>query len=115
MKTYNNRIHSIIQMSPEEAELKKNLVQVRKNQEKNKYAKIKRKKPKYKKGDKVRISISKDIFGRGYHPYFKEETFIITDVRHKLPIPTYELSSLEDKEETPLIGNFYGHEITLIK
>ena len=58
---------------------------------------------------------SKGIFGRGYHPYFKQETFVITDISHTLPIPTYELSSLEDKEETPLIGNFYGNEITKTK
>ena len=102
-------------MSPEEAELEENYVKVRRNQEKNKYNKIKRKQPKYKIGDKVRISISKDIFGRGYHPYFKQETFLITDISRKLPIPTYELSSLEDKEETPLIGHFYGNEITLTK
>ena len=102
-------------MTPEEAELKENLLKVRTNQEKNKYNKIKRKPSKYKIGDKVRISISKDIFGRGYHPYFKQETFVITDISHNLPIPTYELSSLEDKEESPLLGNFYENEITLIK
>ena len=77
LKTYNGRYHTVIKMTPEEAE---------KDAEKlfsmyqQRFSKFKRKKPRYRVGQKVRISISKDKFHRSYHPQFQVEQFLISRV-----------------------------------
>lgn len=100
-------------MTPNQAEKPENWSKVRKNQEENKYSKVKRTQPIYKIGDIVRISINKGKFGRGYHHYFKQEKFKITSIDTHLDIPTYELTSIDNKDT--LIGNFYSNEITKTK
>ena len=113
MRSYNNRYHRMIQMTPQQAEKPENYASVRLAQEITKYSKVKKKQPIYKVGDKVRISISKDLFHRGYYMYFKEEIFKIKSVSNRLPITLYEIQTLDGKET--LLGGWYSSELTLVK
>ena len=72
--TYNNHKHRMIGMSPAEAELPGRTYRIRRKQELH-HSKIKRKKPKYKIGQTVRISIMKGKFDRVFTPQFMEEIF----------------------------------------
>ena len=109
---YNHRKHRMIGMTPAEAEKPGRTSAIRKIQEKH-YAKVKRIKPKFKAGQTVRISKFKDHFDRGFTQQFQEEVFKIKSVSTKLPIPTYELQTLDEQET--LIGNFYANELTKVK
>ena len=106
--TFNNRKHRMIGMSPAEAELPGRTYHIRRKQELH-YSKIKRKKPKYKISQTVRISIMKEKFDRGFAPQFIEEIFKIKSISTHLPKPTYELETLEQDET--LEGNFYESEL----
>ena len=112
VKTYNSRVHRMIGMSPAEAEKARNAPKVRMKQEEA-YGKIKRRPPKFKKGQTVRISKLRAQFDRGYEKQFTEEIYKIRRVFTRLPVPTYELETL-DGDET-LEGNFYANELTLTK
>ena len=112
VKTYNSRIHRMIGMSPAEAEKARNAPKVRMKQEEA-YAKIKRRLPKFKKGQTVRISNYRAQFDRGYNKQFTEEIYKIRRVFTRLPIPTYELETLDGDETVE--GNFYANELTLAK
>ena len=107
--TYNHRKHRMIGMSPAEAELPGRTYFIRRKQELH-YSKFKRKRPKYKIGQTVRISIMKGKFDRGFTQQFKEEIFKIKSIFTRLPKPTYELETLEQDET--LEGNFYESELT---
>ena len=96
VKTYNERYHRGIGMSPSEGEKSKNASKIRNIHEK-KYARVKRKKPKFKVGDEVRVSVLKSKFSREYHQRFREEVFKIKSVSTKLPIPTYTLSDYKGR------------------
>ena len=108
---YNHRKHRMIGMSPNEAEKPGRASAIRRIQEKH-YAKVKRIKPRFKIGQTVRISKFKDHFDRGFTQQFQKEIFRIKSIFTRLPIPTYELQTL-DGEET-LIGNFYANELTKV-
>ena len=109
--SYNHRKHRMIGMSPAEAEKPGHASKIRRLQEKH-YAKVKRIKPRFKTGQTVRITKSKDHFGRGFTQQFQEEIFKIKSISTKLPIPTYELQTLNEDET--LIGNFYANELTKV-
>ncbi|KAL9987187.1 hypothetical protein ACROYT_G001446 [Oculina patagonica] len=69
-------------------------------------------KPKFKVGDKVRISKYKRIvFDKGYTPNWSEEMFVITKIQHTNPI-TYKLKDLRDEE---IQGSFYEPELLKAK
>ena len=106
--TYNNRKHRMIGMSPAEAELPGRAYHIRRKHEMH-YSKIKRKKPKYKIGQTVLISIIKGKFDKGFTPQFKEEIFKIKSISTPLSKPTYDLETLEQDET--LEGNFYESEL----
>ena len=91
---YNNRKHRMIGMTPAEAELPGWAYHIRRKQELH-YSKIKRKKPKYKIGQTVRIIITKGKFDRGFTPQFKEEIFKIISISTRLPKPTYECTDIK--------------------
>lgn len=112
VKTYNSREHRMIGMSPMEAEDEKSAYLIRKKQEKS-YAKKPRRKPVFKKGDTVRVSKLKGQFDRGFDQQFLEEIYKIKHVFDRLPIPTYQLETLEGDEVVE--GNFYGSELTPAK
>ena len=69
-----------------------------------------RKKPKFKIGDKVRITKYKTIFAKGYWPNWTEEVFVISAVKLTNPV-TYRLKDLQDEE---LKGSFYEKELQKI-
>ena len=109
--SYNHRKHRMIGMSPAEAEKPGRSGAIRRMQEKH-YAKVKRMKPRFRVGQTVRITKFKDHFDRGFTHQFQEEIFKIKSISTKLPIPTYELQTLEEDET--LIGNFYANELTKV-
>lgn len=110
LETYNKRIHRMIKMSPAKAELPSNHFKLR-NILEERLSKIKRKPPKFKVGDLVRISTSKS-FKRSYEIQSSEEVFRIQAINHKHRIPTYELQTFDGTET--LDGFFYAFELTQI-
>ena len=111
LKAYNNRKHRMIKLSPLQAEKPENSLKVRHENEKR-YVKVRRRKPRYKVGQEVRISIQKGKFTRGYNPQQNEEVFKIKTISTTLPIPLYTLQSY-DGDET-IEGDFYAHELTAV-
>ena len=63
--------------------------------------------PKFKVGDHVRISKSKNIFAKGYAPSWSEEAFIVNKITNTIPW-TYTISDLNGEEIT---GSFYEKEL----
>ena len=112
METYNNRVHRMISLTPKEGEEEENHSIIRHANEK-KYAKVKRRKPKYSVGQTVRISIQKNKFTRGYNPQHQEEVFKIKSISTALPIPLYQLENYDSNET--IEGDFYEFEITPVK
>ncbi|KAL9989245.1 hypothetical protein ACROYT_G003774 [Oculina patagonica] len=110
VKEYNNTKHSSIKMTPTEASKEKNqgIVYL------NLYGDMEplSAKPKFKVGDKVRISKYKRIvFDKGYTPNWSEEMFVITKIQHTNPI-TYKIKDLNDEE---IKGSFYEPELLKAK
>ena len=87
---YLNRYHRTIKMSPLEAENPDNHAKVRQTLI-QKYREIeeKRKDPKFRVGDTVRISATRTAFQRGYHQNFTTEVWTIRKVLNNLPFPRY--------------------------
>ena len=67
--------------------------------------------PKFKIGDRVRISVHKTMFDNKYTPNWTEERFLVTKVFHTDP-PTY---SVKDEEGELIEGKFYKQELLLSK
>lgn len=111
--TYNTRYHRIIKMTPTEAENPENHLQLRKNME-GRYIKFiaKKRAPAFNVGDIVRIMKDKGRFGRSYDEQSVEELFKVAKVNTRLPIPTYDLTEYDG---TPIVGRFYGFELTMVK
>ena len=63
--------------------------------------------PKFKVGDRVRISKYKNIFAKGYMPNWSEKVFIIKKVKNTVPW-TYVINDLNGEEIT---GTFYEEEL----
>ena len=91
-KIYLNREHRTIKMSPNQAELPENQAKIRRIYlDKYQEAEKNRKLPKFKVGEKVRISILRGRFNRGYHQNFTQETWKISKVLDNLPQPRYKV------------------------
>ena len=95
---YNNTYHTTIKMKP---------IDVKDNTYINTSKKINNKDPKFKVGDRVRISKYKNIFAKGYIPNLSEEVFIIKKVKNIVPW-TYVIDDLNGEE---IIGTFYEKEL----
>ena len=67
----------------------------------------KKKDPKFKVGDYVRISKYKNIFAKGYTPNWSEEVFIVSKIKNTVPW-TYVISDLNGEE---IIRSFYEKEL----
>ncbi len=104
MNDYNNRYHRTIKMTPTEASEKENEVEVLNNQG---FAGRIAKKPKFKVGDRVRISRLKGLFEKGYLPNWSEEVFEIVEVKYTNPY-TY---ILKDSQGEVVVGSFYTEEL----
>jgi len=70
-----------------------------------------RKNPKFKVGDKVRVSKVKHVFQKGYTPSFTTEIFTVSAVKPTIPV-TYRLKDYQDK---PIQKGFYQEELTAAK
>ena len=69
-------------------------------------------KPKFKVGDKVRISkYKRNVFHKGYTPNWTEELFTIDKIQYTNPI-TYKLKDLNNEE---IKGSFYEPELLKAK
>jgi hypothetical protein len=127
VSSYNNTVHSSIGIAPNKVN-EKNQDQVweflyRKILEQKKTAK-----PKFKVGDRVRLSISKSTFQKGesnrlllylhpkpiqmsiylgYLPRYTEEVFVVGSVNNTIPV-TYRIQDLKDEQ---VKGSFYESEL----
>ena len=66
--------------------------------------KINNKNPKFKVGDRVKISKYKNVLSRGYVPNWSEEVFVVNKIKNTVPW-TYEINNLNGEK---IIGSFYG-------
>ena len=105
MDKYNSTKHRSIGMTPTDARKPSNYQQVFKNLYLKK-VKARKKEPKFKFGDKVRISIKKDIFEKGFTINWSDKIYTITEVLNTLP-PTYKIK--DDRVE--IKGTFYEQEL----
>ena len=106
LEQYNNTKHSPIKMTPVEASKKKNENTVYFNL----YGDMEQllSKPKFKIGDKVRISkYKRKVFDKGYTPNWTEEIFLVDKIQSTNPI-TYRLKDLNNEE---IQGSFYEPEL----
>ena len=95
---YNNTYQTTIKMKP---------IDVKVNTYINTDKEINNKDPKFKVGDRVRISKYKNIFAKGYMPNWSEEVFVIKKVKNTVPW-TYVIDDLNGEE---IIGSFYEKEL----
>ena len=63
--------------------------------------------PKFKVGDRVRISKYKNIFAKGYTPNWSEEVFVIKKVKNTVPW-TYVINDINGEE---IAGTFYEKDL----
>jgi len=104
---YNNTMHSSIKMTPVDASKSENELIVYNNLYPEKEEKTK--KPKFKVGDKVRITKKKDTFEKGYTTRWTREIFVIETVLNTTPV-TYKIKDLKDEE---IKGSFYEKELQI--
>ena len=102
---YNSTKHRSIGMTPTDARKPSNYQQVFKNLYLKK-VQTRNKQPKFKVGDKVRISVKKDIFEKGFTINWSDKIYTINEVLKTLP-PTYKIK--DDREE--IKGSFYEQEL----
>lgn len=105
LKTYNNRIHSSIKLKPVDASKPENEKSILSTLYRNKP--IKKSKPKFKVGDKVRIYKYKWTFEKGYTPNWTEEIFVVDKVQHTSPV-TYKIKDTLGEE---VEGGMYEQEL----
>ena len=109
LKQYNNTKHSSTKITPVEASKKENegIVYF------NLYDDIEpSSKPKFKVGDKVRISkYKRKVFDKGYTPNWTEEIFTIDNIQYTDPI-THKIKDLNNEE---IQGSFYEPELLKAK
>ena len=94
---YNNTYHTTIKIKPIDVKDNTYINTSKKNNYKN---------PKFKVGDRVRISKYKNIFAKSYTPNWSEEVFVIKKVKSTVPW-TYVINDLNGEE---IIGTFYEKE-----
>ena len=107
LKTYNSSFHRSIKMTPFAASDIKNSNRVFANLYSDAiYTPVK--KPKFKIGDKVRISkYKRKLFDKGFTPNWTEEVFVVDGILHTKPV-TYRLVDLQGETVT---GSFYEQEL----
>jgi len=104
IEKYNNTKHSTIGMTPVQADKNPSSVILKRR-------KITDCTIKFKLGDKVRISIHKGVFTKGYLPNWSTEIFSVVKINNTLPV-TYNLQDFTGK---PIAGSFYSEEICKTK
>ena len=63
--------------------------------------------PKFKVGDRVRISKFKNVLAKGYTPNWSEELFVVKEIKDIVPW-TYITNDLNGEE---IVGSFYEKEL----
>ena len=107
VNNYNNKYHSTIKMTPIQGSRK-----INENKIKNIYNFEKTKKPgKFKIGDRVRLSLEKNIFEKSYETNWTQEIFEIYDIKYT-NVPYYYLKDLNNEK---LQGTFYQEELQKTK
>lgn len=110
VKSYNNRKHRMINMSPNDAEnnpethITLNLAQAKRD------SLQKQKQPQYKVGSYVRIAKQKGKFSRSYHEQTAQEIFKIYKIDLSKKIPLYHIETYNGNEQ--IKGGFYEFELT---
>ena len=100
---YNNKMHSTVKMTPVQASLKINEKKIQ-----NIYNFKKTTKPgKSTIGDRVRISLEKNIFEKSYETNWTVEIFVIYDIKYS-NVPYY---YLKDSNDEKIEGSFYEQEL----
>ena len=110
ISSYNDTKHRTIGMKPKDVTAqneKKLLFSVYKNYN----VKQADKKPKFKVGDKVRISKFKYVFEKGYTPNWTTEIFTVNRIKNTEPV-TYILKDYQDKA---IAGSFYEYELAKVR
>ena len=107
IRKYNNKVHRSIGMKPNQVNAKNSTVVY----ERLMSPQMETKAPKYKVGDKVRISKYKHIFEKGYKPSWTGEVFTIHQVKDTKPV-TY---ILQDENKEIIKGGFYEQELMKTK
>jgi hypothetical protein len=105
---YNNTKHSAIKMTPVQASNPENLYRTYMNL----YGDIvhdnsPNPKPEFSVGDKIRITVKKDVFRKGYLPRWTEELFPVSAIQYTDQI-TYKIKDLNGEE---IKGTFYEQEM----
>ena len=95
---YNNTYRTAIKMKPTDVKDNKYINTDKETNDKD---------PKFKVGDRVRISKYKNIFAKGYTPNWSEEVFVIKKVKDTVPW-TYVINDLNGEE---IMGTFYEKEL----
>ena len=95
---YLSSYHRTIKMTPNQAELQQNQFLLRLTFHEN-YSKYNFKRPKFKVGDRVRVSLLRGKFAREFMQRFSEEFFIISHIAEsppdvQLPAPRYYLTDI---------------------
>ena len=107
VNNYNNKYHSTIKMTPIQGSRK-----INENKIKNIYNFEKTKKlGKFKVGDRVRLSLEKNIFEKSYETNWTQEIFVIYDIKYS-NVPYYYLKDLNNEK---LQGTFYEQELQKTK
>ena len=103
VKEYNNSYHRTIKMKPVDASKKSNENIVRKNYN----FEIITNKKKFKIGDKVRVSLLKNTFEKGYTSNWSEQIYVIDDIKTS-NVHYYYLKDLNGEK---IDGTFYQEEL----
>jgi len=115
-QTYNSRKHlSLDEKTPNFADLQKN-EKIIKKIHLHRFQQIKRKKPRFKIGQLVRLKLDGGKLAptkRAYAQQFTGEYFIITRINKSLPIPMYYVRSTDTGEH--IDGSFYEQELTAVR
>lgn len=112
VKAYNNAKHRTIGMKPKEvtAANVETLMQ-RFSHDLRRRRRRRRKIPRFRVGDKVRVSKNKHVFEKGYTPNWTTEIFTVNRVMPTTPV-TYKLKDYQDE---PIAGGFYEEELLKAK
>jgi hypothetical protein len=113
LEEYNLRtVHSTIGMTPQEASMKKNELKLQEmyNEKYLKYDPPEGKSgshSQFKINDRVRISVYKSLFTKGYKNNWSTEIFVVSKIHDTRPV-TYSIKDLSGDEIT---GKFYSQEL----
>ena len=119
--SYNNSPHRTLGgLTPHQAMLDKNHVQVMRALEKHYSSFSNRKLKRFKIGDRVRIRKFHSPFVKGYEQSWSDEIFKIAEVKDNMPIVMYKIQSTANdgferfQDEDPIEGAFYANELSLV-